>query len=154
MISRLAPLALAGTLALTGEAGAADTTKAAVDTYLAITGTGANAISAPAGDPAADGLTPLEPRVFAFGTGTAFVHYELDEERADLVHVVTIVVMDFDGSTAPVRFVSHLAPGQRAEVSVADPDADAAGLETPSLDLAYDGGFVTVRPGTTAQVDG
>jgi hypothetical protein len=28
MISRLAPLALAGTLALTGEAGAADTTKA------------------------------------------------------------------------------------------------------------------------------
>lgn len=151
MVSRLAPLALAGSLALTGEAFAADTTKAAVDSYLAITGTVADAAS-PVASNRGDKLVPLKPRVFAFGSGTAFVSYTLDAERNDVARIVTIIVAD--DSTVPVRFVTHLTPGQKAEVSVADPDADAAGVETPRLDLAYDQGVVTVRPGTKDQVEG
>ena len=69
---------MAGSLALTGEALAADTTKAAVDTYLAITGNGANDVSTVAGNRVGDELVPLKPRAFAFGSGTAFVSYTLD----------------------------------------------------------------------------
>jgi hypothetical protein len=38
--------------------------------------------------------------------------------------------------------VSHLSPGQRAEVSVADP----AGAGPATLELAHDGGRLVVRP--------
>jgi hypothetical protein len=136
MVSRLALLALlAGSLALPGGARAADTE--AVDIYLAITGTS----WAPAGRPAPSELPPLDARVVALGEGSAVVHYTFDEEGTDVVHVVTTVATGPDGAAAPARFVSHLSPGQRAEVSV----AGAVGTEPASLELAYDGGLLTVR---------
>jgi len=144
MVSRLALLAsLVGSLTLVGEARAADT--GAVDTYLAITGTG----WAPDGRLATGELPPLDARVVALGGGSAVVHYTFDEEGADVVHVVTTVATGPDGAAAPARFVSHLSPGQRAEVSV----AGAAGTEPASLELAYDGGLLTVRP-APAQPEG
>ena len=136
MLSRLPLLALTSALLLAGEARAADTR--AVDTYLAITGTA----SAPAGRPAAgDGLVPPDARVVALGGGSAVVYYTFDEDGADLVRVVTTVGTDPDGAAAPARFVSHLSPGQKAEVSV----AGAVGTEPASLELAYDGGLLKVR---------
>ena len=138
MVSRLSLLALAGTLALAGEARAADTQ--AVDTYLAITGTD----SAPDGRPAAGELAPLDPYVVALGAGSAVVYYTYDPEGADVARVVTTIGTDPDGAAAPARFVSYLSPGQKAEVSV----AGAVGTEPASLELAYDGGLLTVRPVT------
>ena len=143
MISRLALLAMTGALALAGEARAADTR--AVDTYLAITGTG----SAPDGRPAAGELPPLNARVVTLGVGSAVVYYTYDEEGADVVRVVTTVATDPDGAAAPARFVSHLSPGQKAEVSV----AGAVGTEPASLELAYDGALLKVRS-VTAQPEG
>jgi hypothetical protein len=131
VVSRLALLTMTGALALAGEARAADTHGAdlqAVDTYLAIT--------------AASELCPLDARVVALGGGSAVVYYTFDEDGADLVRVVTTVGTDPDGAAAPARFVSHLSPGQKAEVSV----AGAVGTEPASLELAYDGGLLTVRP--------
>ena len=143
MVSRLPLLALASALLLAGEARAADTR--AVDTYLAITGTG----SAPDGRLAAGELPPLDARVVALGGGTAVVYYTHDDERGDVVRVVTTVGTGPEGAAAPARFVSHLSPGQRAEVSV----AGAAGTEPASLELAYDGGLLTVRS-VAAQPEG
>ena len=145
MNSRLALLAAAGALALTAQASAAEPATATVDTYLAITGTAA-------GEPAGDRLTPHEPRALPFGSGIAFVVYEPDEDRTDRVQVVTTVVTD--AATVLVRFVAHLTPGQETEISVADPDADAAGLATPRLRIGYDQGVVTLRPDPRGQVEG
>ena len=143
MISRLALLAsLAGSLTLAGEARAADAQ--AVDTYLAITGTG----SAPDGRLAAGELPPLDARVVALGGGTAVVYYTHDE-RGDVVRVVTTVGTGPEGAAAPARFVSHLSPGQRAEVSV----AGAVGTDPTVLELAYDGGLLTALS-VTAQPEG
>jgi hypothetical protein len=136
MVSRLSLLALASTVALTGAAHAADT-RAAVDTYLAITSTG----SAPAGR-ADDGLCPLDARVVALGTGSAVVYYTYDPEGADVIRVVTTVGTETDGASPSARFVSYLAPGQKAEVSV----AGAVGTEPARLELAYDGDQLAVRP--------
>jgi hypothetical protein len=151
MVSRLPLLALAGALTLAGGARAADTRGTdlrAIDTYLAIIGTGA--ASASAGRPdAGDGLAPLAGRVVALGEGSAVIYYTYDDERADTVRVVTTVAAGPEGASAPARFVSHLAPGQRAEVSV----AGAFGTEPASLELAYDGGLLTVRS-VTAQPEG
>jgi hypothetical protein len=134
MISRLPLLALTGALTLAGTARAADTR--AVDTYLAITGTA----------PAIDGLAPLEARVVALGTGSAVVYYTREDGGADVVRVVTTVGTDAEGAAPPARFVSHLAPGQRAEVSVAGP----AGTAPAALELAYDGLRLVVRPAAAA----
>jgi hypothetical protein len=130
MISRLPLLALTGALTLAGTARAADTR--ATDTYLAIT----------AAAPAADGLAPLEARVVALGTGSAVVYYTREDGEADAVRVVTTVGTDAEGAAPPARFVSHLAAGQRAEVSVAGPAATAPA----ALELAYDGVRLAVRP--------
>ena len=145
MHSRLALLAAAGALALTAQASAAEPATAAVDTYLAITGTAA-------GEPAANALTPHEPRALAFGSGIAFVVYSPDAERTDRAQVVTTVVTD--AATVPVRFVAQLTSGQETEISVADPDADAAGLPTPKLRIGYDHGVVTLRPDPRDEVQG
>ncbi len=137
MISRFALLAsLAGSLTLAGEARAADAQ--AVDTYLAITGTG----SAPDGRLAAGELPPLDARVVALGGRSAVVYYTYNEEGADVVRVVTTVGTDLGGAAAPARFVSHLSPGQKAEVSV----AGAAGAAPDVIELAYDGRLLAVRP--------
>ena len=133
--SRLSLLATAGVLALAGQARATDTR--AADTYLAITGTG----SAPDGRPAAGELAPLDARVVALGEGSAVVHYTYDPDGADVVRVVTTVGTEAGGAAAPARFVSHLSPGQKAEVSV----AGAAGTEPAVLELAYEGGLLRVR---------
>jgi hypothetical protein len=69
------------------------------------------------------------------------VYHTYDEEGADIVRVVTTVATDPEGAAAPARFVSYLSPGQRAEVA----GAGAAGTEPASLELAYDGGLLTVR---------
>lgn len=132
MISRLSLLALTGALTLAGTARAADTQ--AIDTYLAITA------SAPAARPAG-GLAPLDARVIALGTGSAVVYYTYDEGGADAVRVVTTVGTDADGTAPPARFVSYLAPGQTAEVSV----AGAVGSAPAALELAYDGVRLAVR---------
>ncbi len=136
-------LVLAGTLASAGPALAGGPQP--VDTYLAITGTG----SAPDGRPAAGELPPLDARVVALGEGSAVVYYTYDEEGVDVVRVVTTVATDPDGAAAPARFVSHLSPGQKAEVSV----AGAVGTEPASLELAYDGGLLTVQS-VAAQPEG
>ena len=141
MLSRLPFLATAGALAfagqaLAGQALAYDTRPA--DAYLAITGTG----PAPDGRPTADAPRPLDARVVALGEGTAVVYYTYDEEGGDALRVVTTVVAGPGGSAAAARFVSHLTPGQRAEVSAAGP----AGTGPASLELAYDGGRLVVRP--------
>lgn len=133
MISRLSLLALTSALTFAGTVRAADTQ--AIDTYLAITG------SAPAAR-AAGGLAPLEARVVALGTGSAVIYYTHDGDRADAVRVVTTLGTDADGAAPPARFVSHLAPGQKAEVSV----AGAAGTAPAALELAYDGASLAVRP--------
>ena len=142
-ISRLSLLATAGVLALAGQARATDTR--AADTYLVITGTG----SAPDGRSAAGELPPLDARVVALGEGSAVVYYTYDPEGADVVRVVTTVGTDPDGTAAPARFVSHLSPGQTAEVSV----AGAVGTDPAVLELAYDGGLLTVRS-VAAQPEG
>ena len=130
MISRLPLLALAGALTLAGTARAADTR--AVDTYLAITATA----------PAARGLAPLEARVVALRAGSAVVYYTHDEGGADVARVVTTVGTDAEGAAPPARFVSYLAAGEKAEVSVAGP----AGTAPAALELAYDGVHLAVRP--------
>jgi hypothetical protein len=142
MISRFTLLALAGALTLADEARAADTTPAAVDSFLAITGT------APAGRLATE-LAPLDARIIVLGGGSAVVYYTFDETGVDLVRVVTTIATDAGGTSAPARFVSHLAPGQTAEVSV----AGAFGTVPASLELAYDGRLVMVRP-APAQPEG
>ena len=141
MVSRLSLLALAGALALAGEARAADTQ--AVDTYLAITGL------VPDDRPAAGELCPLDARVVTLGEDSAVVYYTYDAEGADVVRVVTTVGSDPNGTAAPARFVSYLSPGQKAEVSV----AGAVGTEPAVLELAYDGGLLTVWS-ITAQPEG
>jgi hypothetical protein len=144
MISRLPLLALAGALTLAGgQARAADGHGAnlrVIDTYLAITG----AASAPAGLPDTDKLAPLDARVVALGGSGAFavVYYTVDDRSADEVRVVTTVGADADGAAPSVRLVSYLARGQKAEVSI----AGEAGTEAASLELAYDGASLTVRP--------
>ena len=141
MVSRLSLLALAGALALAGEARAADTQ--AADTYLAITDL------APEGR-AADGmLCPLEPRVVTLGEGSAVVYYTHDPEGRDVARVVTTLGTDPDGASPSARFVSYLSPGQKAEVSVAGP----VGTEPDVLELAYEGGRLAVRS-LTAQPEG
>jgi hypothetical protein len=94
-------------------------------------------------------IAPLAARVVALGGGSAVVHYTYDEEGADVVRVVTTVGTGPEGAATPARFVSHLSPGQRAEVSV----AGAAGTEPEVFELAYDGGLLTVRS-ITAQPEG
>jgi hypothetical protein len=136
MVSRLSLLALAGALALAGGARAAETQ--AARTSPAIT------VSAPDGRDAAGGLRPLDARVVALGEGSVVVYYTEDPERADGVRVVATVGTDSAGAGAPARFVSHLSPGQRAEVSV----AGAVGTEPAVLELVYDGGLLTVRSAT------
>ena len=134
MISRLPLLAMAGGLALAGGAQAADTR--ATDTYLAITG------SAPEGRAVAVELCPLDARVVSLGAGSATVYYTYEPNGSDVMRVVTNLGTDPDGVAAPARFVSYLAPGQKAEVSV----AGAAGTEPAVLELAYEGGHLAVRP--------
>ena len=74
------------------------------------------------GEPRDGGVRELDTedaRVIALGTGSAVVYYTYDEGGADAVRVVTTVGTDADGAAPPARFVSYLAPGQKAEVSVA-----------------------------------
>lgn len=113
MILRLPLLALAGTLTLAGaQAHAADRHGAdlqAIDSYLAITGTGT--ASTPAGRPATDRLAPHDARIVALGEGSAIVYYTVDGRSPAWVRVVTTVRTDADGAVPSTRFVSYLAAG-------------------------------------------
>jgi hypothetical protein len=136
MISRLSLLATVGALTLASPARAADLQ--AADTYLAVTGV------APRSQGVGE-LRPLQARAVALGEGSAVVYYTYDAEAANVVRVVTTIATDRDGAAAPTRFVSYLAPGQKAEVSV----AGAAGTEPDTLELAYDGTGLAVRSVTS-----
>ena len=134
MVPRFPLLALAGALMFAGQARADD--MEAADAYLAITGLASE------GRAAANELCPLDARIVAFGEGgTAVVYYERDPEGGDALRVVTTVVTGPEGASAPARLVSYLAPGQRAEVSV----AGAAGAGPDTLELVRDGGRLVVR---------
>jgi len=127
-------LAVAGTMALSLEAHAAD--PQAVGTSRAATALASDS------RPATNGLRPLDASVFALGEGSAVIYYTRDPGRADAVRVVTTVGNAPDDVTAPVRFVSYLSPGQTAEISV----AGIVGTEPAVLELVYDGTLLTVRP--------
>jgi hypothetical protein len=118
MVSHLSLLALAGALALAGEARAADTQ--AVDTYLAITGL------APDGRTHAE--TPAQGAgvVTSLGAGTSAVTYWVDEPEG--FRVVTTVDTAHPGEVGRedrhvvVRLSTILRPGQTQTISVPGPD--------------------------------
>ena len=60
-------------------------------------------------------LCPLDAYVADLGDGSAVVYYTVDQD--DLFRVVTTVGTDHEAASA--RFVSYLAPGEKAEISVA-----------------------------------
>lgn len=136
MPSRFPLLAVAGALALAGPALADDADP--VGAYLAITGLASEGRAVAAGRP-----YPPDARVVALGEGgTAVVYYERDPDGGDALRVVATVVAGPDGSAVPARFVGRLAPGQRAEVSV----AGAPGAGPATLELVHDGERLVVRP--------
>lgn len=136
MTSRYLLAAAIGASALIGAAHATD--MRAVDTYLSSIGS----------KPAGDVLCPTDVRMVALGSASAAVYYTFDPDGADVVRVVTTIASDPAG--VPARFVSYLAAGEKAEVSVAGP----VGTEPASLQVAYDGDLVTVRPIVQVQPQG
>lgn len=135
MISRHALLALTSLLALAGTAQAAGP-QAAVAPQPALAG-------AALADRAEDGsLNPLDARVVALGAGSAVVYYTYDPAGSEVIRVVTTLGTDPAGAGPSARFVSYLAPGQTAEVSV----ATLADALPAAVELAYDGDRLTVRP--------
>jgi hypothetical protein len=108
MVSRIAPLAMAGTLVLSTASQAAE-------------------------------LCPLDAYVVDLGGGSAVVYYTVDQD--DLFRVVTTVGTDREAASA--RFVSYLAPGKKAEISV----AGAVGTTPAVLEItrSEDGWPATVR---------
>jgi hypothetical protein len=124
MVSRLTFIAVLGALALAGQAHASE--------------------PLPAG---AVELCPLDAHVTTLdGGSSAVTFYTYDPEGAYVIRVVTTVGSDPAGSAPPVRFVSYLAAGQKAELSVAGADGEAPAV----LELAYDGDRdrLVVRSGT------
>jgi hypothetical protein len=136
MILRYPLLALAGALAAAGQALAGG--RQPVDTYLAITGL-ASDDQARAGE-----LRPPEARVTTLGGGggSAVVYYTVEGAA---FRVVTTLGTDHDGAAAPVRLVSYLAPGQKAEVAV----AGAVGTAPAVLELGRVGDRLVVRAAPT-----
>jgi hypothetical protein len=132
MISRFPFLVLAGALASAGPALAGGPQP--VDTYLAITGLAAD------DQRRARELRPLHAHVAVLGEGgaSAVVHYTV--QGADF-RVVTTLGTDQDGTAPPARLVSYLAPGQKAEVTV----ADAVGTEPAILEIDRVGDRLVVR---------
>ena len=113
MVSRLTLVAMLGALALAGQAHASDPLQ-----------------------PRAVELYPLDAHVTTLSGGSSAVtYYTYDPEGAYVIRVVTTVGSDPAGSALPVRFVSYLAAGQKAELSVAGADGEAP----VRLELAYDG---------------
>ena len=133
MTLRFPFLVLAGALASAGPALAGGPQP--VDTYLAITGLAAD------GQLRAGELRPLQARVATLGEGgaSAVVYYTV--EGADF-RVVTTLGTDQDGAAPPARLVSYLAPGQKAEVTV----AGAVGTEPAVLEIDRVGDRLVVRP--------
>ena len=113
MVSRLTLVAMLGALTLAGQAHASEPLQ-----------------------PRAVELYPLDAHVTALSGGSSAVtYYTYDPEGAYVIRVVTTVGSDPAGSAPPVRFVSYLAAGQKAEFSVAGADGGAPVM----LELAYDG---------------
>jgi hypothetical protein len=117
MISRLSPLAIAGTLALAGQAHAADTLPA--NTYLAAPGLASDAqIHSFRADPGTGVVTAL-------GTGASAVTYWVDEPEG--FRVVTTIDTAHLGEAggedrhAVVRLSTILRPGQTQVISVPGP---------------------------------
>lgn len=133
MTLRLSILAAAGVFAAAGQA-LADGMQP-VDAYLAITGLAS-------GGPVLPGeVRPLAAHVAALGEGggSAVVYYTVD--GADF-RVVTTLGSDRDGTAAPVRLVSYLAPGQKTEVGV----AGEIGTEPAVLEIGRVGDRLVVQP--------
>lgn len=131
MIVRHTLLALTGLLALAGAAQAAGPQAAVA------------VLPAPVvAERAEDGsLSPLDARVLALGAGSAVVYYTYDPAGSEVIRVVTTLGTDPAGTAPSARFVSYLAPGQTAEVSIAAP----VGVAPAVIELAYDGDRLTVR---------
>ena len=116
MVSRLSLLAMAGVLALSVEARAADTQ--AVDTHL----------TGPAPDSTTRAETPAQGSavVTPLGAGASAVTYWVDEpERFRVVTTVATVHADEVGREdghAIVRLSTILRPGQTQTISVPGPD--------------------------------
>ena len=133
MTLRFPFLVLAGALTAAGPA-LADGPQP-VDTYLAITGLMAE------NHLRADELQPLQASIAMLGEGgaSAVVYYTL--EGTDF-RVVTTLGTDQDGAAPPAQLVSYLAPGQKAEITV----ANAAGTEPALLEIDRVGDRLVVRP--------
>jgi hypothetical protein len=113
MVSRLTLVAMLGALALAGQTHASEPLQ-----------------------PRAVELYPLDAHVTTLSGGSSAVtYYTYDPEGAYVIRVVTTVGSDPAGSAPPVRLVSYLAAGQKAELSVAGADGEAPVM----LELAYDG---------------
>ena len=113
MVSRLTLVAMLGALALAGQAHASEQLQ-----------------------PRAVALSPLDAHVTTLSGGSSAVtYYTYDPEGAYVIRVVTTVGSDPAGSAPPVRFVSYLTAGQKADLSVAGADGEAPVM----LELAYDG---------------
>ena len=76
------------------------------------------------------------------GAGSAVIYYTTDAARADVARVVTTVSTDPESATVPARFVSYLATGQKAQVSL----AGAVGTPPAVLEYVYNGDRLAVRP--------
>ena len=118
MVSRLSLLALAGALALAGEARAADSQ--AVDTHRAITGL------APDGQTRAETPAQGAAVITPLGAGASALTYWVDEPEG--FRVVTTVDTVHPGEVgredrhAVVRLSTILRPGQTQTISVPGPD--------------------------------
>jgi hypothetical protein len=84
-------------------------------------------------------LKPMQAGTFVLGDQTASVYYT---QSGDTFEVVT-TIGPTDGSSAPVRLVGFLLPGQKQKVSVG-----AYGTTTPpqELELVHAGQVLVAQP--------
>ncbi len=83
-------------------------------------------------------LKPLQAGTFKLGSQHISIYYK---DRGETYEVVTTIAPDYDTSGTPVRFVSHLQPGQVETVSVGAFGASAANT---SLELVHQGDKLSV----------
>lgn len=80
-------------------------------------------------------LKPLQAGTFKLGSQHISIYYK---DRGETYEVVTTIAPDYDTSGTPVRFVSHLQPGQVETVSV------GASAVNTSLELVHQGDKLSV----------
>ena len=88
-------------------------------------------------------LRPLEAGTVVLGTHTVSVYYTVS---GDAYEVVATIAPGPEASGAPIRFVGHLLPGQKAIVSTGQFGTTTA---PDALELLHDGRFLSATPVTT-----